>query len=145
MWNEAGNIAESIICTSIILYFVLILNFAAALFRFVVQESIPLDNQRRIQNRVKYLRWSILQKYLMAKSISYSPWKMFDRIVNTPLIIVGIFLTQGFSHLLNEMKKVLVWHFGLIEIFWYWFVDLIIMNDLILVCLWFSFLHAKFP
>ena len=73
MWNEAGNIAESIICTSIILYFVLILNFAAALFRFVVQESIPLDNQRRIQNRVKYLRWSILQKYLMAKSISYSP------------------------------------------------------------------------
>ena len=49
----------------------------------------PLCFQRRIQNRVKHIKWNLLQKYFAAFSRQFfsqwAPSQMFDRVLNTPL------------------------------------------------------------
>ena len=52
-------------------------------------EEFRSSYERRIQNPVKHVRWSLLQKYLTAEShklfVKKSPFLMFDSVLNTPV------------------------------------------------------------
>ena len=74
--------------------------------------------QRHIQNPVKYLRWSILQKQLTAKIVSQKASSdMFDRALNTPLSDVTRGLQSGKIYV-NYQKRKLLWINFLSTILW---------------------------
>ena len=63
-------------------------------FQELNQSIILKGHQERIQNPAKYLIWSVLRKQLMAFScwlfLKNGPSLMFDRILNTPLVMLWI-------------------------------------------------------
>ena len=62
-----------------------------------------------IQNPVKHLKWSILQKQLTAKIVSQkASSEMFDRALNTPLSDVSRALQSGRIYV-NYQKRNLLW------------------------------------
>ena len=72
--------------------------------------------QWRVQNPVKHLRWSVLQKWLIAK-IRYifsqnAPFLMFGRVLDTPIYFMAIWwrkiwIIENNNNILLEVKKMM--------------------------------------